>query len=293
MTALHKSNLLFQSEQHPLVAESFPDFESFCLSLIHKKAYEEAAALADGATVLDVGCNTGYGAARVAETAKRVVGLDVSVRAVAAAQANYRKPNLEFLHISGERVPFEAACFDQVISFQVIEHVVDTHAYLSEIARVLRVDGIALFTTPNRCIRLEPDEKPWNRFHVREYAAEELADLLRQHFEQVEVQGLFATAPIYETELRRVSRARNRSRSRVLSATRAVLDALSLTETIKHLTGSLARVQRSLRPARDRAAGGGGSGDASYTEQYSTADLVYLSERLDQSLDLLAVCRRA
>ncbi|MDJ0951017.1 MAG: class I SAM-dependent methyltransferase, partial [Alphaproteobacteria bacterium] len=287
----HKSNLLFQSEQHPLVAESFPDFESFCLSLIHKKAYEEAAALADGATVLDVGCNTGYGAARVAETAKRVVGVDVSARAVATARERYGRPNIEFVLAEGATLPFADASFDLVFSFQVIEHVVDTHAYLSEIVRVLKVGGTALFTTPNRCIRLEPGMKPWNRFHVREYAGQELADVLRAHFEQVEVQGLFASSPIRETELKRVEKARKRAKSRLFQLVRTCLRRFRLDNAARQGVGLLAQQFQSAGKTRGDSARTALGSDAHPITNCSTADLFYLRDRLDDALDLMAVCR--
>ncbi len=45
-------------------------------------------------------------------------------------------------------LPFDAASFDGGVSFQVYEHVPDPRACLRELARVVRRDGIVLFTVP-------------------------------------------------------------------------------------------------------------------------------------------------
>ena len=40
---MSEGNLLFQSEKHPLVPETYSSIETYCLSLIHRRAYERAA----------------------------------------------------------------------------------------------------------------------------------------------------------------------------------------------------------------------------------------------------------
>ncbi len=141
------------------------------MSLIHRKAYSRAAELARGREVLDLGCNNGAGTALIAQAARRVRGVDVSPRAIASARRKYRSSGIEFHRVDGAAPQFPDRSFDMVTSFQVIEHVLDVAAYLAEVRRVLRPAGIALLTTPNRVIRLDPGMKPWNRFHVTEYTA--------------------------------------------------------------------------------------------------------------------------
>lgn len=55
----------------------------------------------------------------------------------------------------GERLPYEPAFFDLVLSGHIIEHTKDPRAYLSELLRVLRPGGWLFLEFPNR-------------FHVRE-----------------------------------------------------------------------------------------------------------------------------
>lgn len=72
--------------------------------------------------------------------------------------------------------------------------------------------GQAVFTTPNRVLRLDPGMKPWNAFHVTEYSADGLARLIGPHFAEVEIEGLFATPELHGIEARRVGRAREKAR---------------------------------------------------------------------------------
>src|SRR6266403_1091939 len=61
----------------------------------HLAAYLYAATLARDRDVLDAGCGTGFGTVMLAETARRVLGIDHSEDAIAVARATYRLPNLE------------------------------------------------------------------------------------------------------------------------------------------------------------------------------------------------------
>lgn len=150
--------------------------EDFVLNLIFRKPYEHVATLDIDGPILDLGCNTGYDTAimRVL-TDLTIVGADVSKSAVRYATATYGG---NFQVIDGRTLPFDNGVFGAVVSFQVIEHIPDTRTYLSEIRRVLKPGGHALFTTPNAAQRLEPGEKPWYRFHVREYTGDELRDVV-------------------------------------------------------------------------------------------------------------------
>ena len=206
-------SIRLQAEEHPVI-EDTPSTSpaEHCLRLMHLKAYEEAAGHAVSADVLDVGCNTGYGTLRFLEVARRVVGVDVSDRAIEVARASTRDGRPEFVVIDGITLPFPDDSFDLVVSFQVIEHIEDPVPYLREIRRVARPSATVLFTTPNAGTRLYPGMKPWNRFHVREYLAPDLEAELREVFPDARVRGMFGTPTLYETEIDRVDAARQRIR---------------------------------------------------------------------------------
>ncbi len=46
------------------------------------------------------------------------------------------------------RLPLRAACVDLVVSFDVIQHVVDAERFLVELSRIVRPGGLVLFTFP-------------------------------------------------------------------------------------------------------------------------------------------------
>jgi SAM-dependent methyltransferase len=174
---------------------------------MHEATYRFAEQYTRGQRVLDFGCGSGYGSAEIAETAARVVGVDVSDDAIVYAREHFVRDNLAFQCIDPEgALPFADGSFDTVLSFQVIEHVPDPARYLSEIRRVLVPGGRLVLATPDRSTRLFPGQRPWNRWHLHEYGGAELDTLLARFFSPVEVLGMTATKDLLAVELRRARR---------------------------------------------------------------------------------------
>jgi len=148
----------------------------------HWHRYALARQLSQHRSVLDVACGEGYGAAMLAENAERVIGVDISVDAIRHARSRYgRQANLEFIAASCDRLPFPDTSFDLAISFETIEHIETQQAFIAELARVLRPDGVLLLSSPNK--RLYSDAHDYhNEFHVRELYRDELEELLRAAF---------------------------------------------------------------------------------------------------------------
>jgi SAM-dependent methyltransferase len=155
-----------------------------------------------GDTVLEIGSGEGYGSAILAGKARRVTAIDAGTDAIAHAAARYARPNLEFMVHGGESLPFADATFDKAVSFQVIEHLGDPAAFLKEAARVLKPGGKLCITTPNRIHRLKQGQKPWYKFHVREFSAEELRALLSKAFSGCEVKFISVPREHFEMELK-------------------------------------------------------------------------------------------
>jgi len=105
-----------------------------------------------GERVLDVGCGEGSFAAALLAAGAEVLAVDVAEEPLRRARA--RHPGLELRLIDGEvRWALEDASFDVVWAGEVIEHVADTAAWLSEARRVLRSGGQLLLSTPDHGIR--------------------------------------------------------------------------------------------------------------------------------------------
>lgn len=176
----------------------------YVIYLMHIASYQFARTYCAGRKVLDLGCGSGYGAASLADIAESVTAVDVSAEAVAFASERYTAANLNFLKIDAERpLPFPDRQFDVVLSFQVIEHVIDEAAYLREARRVLKAGGVMIIVTPNRVVRLLPFQKPWNRWHVREHAMASLQRVVAPWLDIREAHYMGAVDKVADVELRR------------------------------------------------------------------------------------------
>lgn len=279
-------NSIFQSEHHPLVQEEPSNEEELALSLIHTKAYVDVANMAEGASVLDVGCNTGYGSQILAGRALKVMGIDVSKKAIEYAKKHYPAENLHYQYADGAQIDFPDSHFDFITSFQVIEHVENTERYLGEISRVLKPGGIAVFTTPNAILRIDPGSRPWNIFHVREYSPEELENELSPYFRHIETQGLFAEEGLYLSQLARIERAKKIARNNPLFALKKFI--------LTHLSESWKRTAERLSKRILSTSGKRGNQDFSEAQSiWDLESLEYRTVNLEAALDLMAICFKA
>ena len=140
-----------------------------------------AAAQRIGGDVLEIGTGAGYGIEVVAPHARSFITVDK----FAPAAELMRHPHVEFHQAVVPPLAFAANSFDFVISFQVIEHVKQDIELVREVKRVLKPGGKLIVTTPNAPMSLT--RNPW---HVREYTAEQLQNLLGHVFRSVETLGV-------------------------------------------------------------------------------------------------------
>jgi ubiquinone/menaquinone biosynthesis C-methylase UbiE len=278
MPSSHRAVVGLQAEEHDLIdATAFRSAEDYVLHRMHEAAYRQAAIWAGGKRVLDVGCNTGYGTAILANHASEAVGVDVSRKAIAEAIQQHGAANTQFHNVDGIELPFVESSFDLVTSFQVIEHVVDYDLYVTTIKRVLKPTGAVVFTTPNGVLRLDPGMKPWNRFHVREFSAHEVFALLTRYFKHVTVYGLFADDVLYSVERKRVERARAAARP--------------LARTLRSIAKAVAptKLMHAYRYVRQRRRAGA-ERESDYPAMYAGSSLYYRRNKLENALDLMVVC---
>jgi 2-polyprenyl-3-methyl-5-hydroxy-6-metoxy-1,4-benzoquinol methylase len=99
--------------------------------------------------ILDVGCGDGLCTRLTADLADghSVIGLDWA--AAPLDQARGRGLTLVRGSLGGAGLPFATRSVDIVILSEVIEHLVDTDAALTELHRVLRPGGHLILSTPN------------------------------------------------------------------------------------------------------------------------------------------------
>jgi 2-polyprenyl-3-methyl-5-hydroxy-6-metoxy-1,4-benzoquinol methylase len=109
-----------------------------------------------GARVLDAGCGAGAFALYAAKQGNEVVGLNWDDRDVTAANDRARMLGLEGRTTfrpqdlrTVDQIAPELGDFDQIICFEVVEHVIDDGKLVSDLAGMLRPGGSLLLTTPS------------------------------------------------------------------------------------------------------------------------------------------------
>lgn len=245
----------------------------YLLYLRHLFAYDFTVRnlLGEKSTVLEVGCGSGYGTHLISKKAGKVIGLDVDRKAIEYTTGKYGSGNCRFSVYDGRTIPYADKTFDAVVSFQVIEHVDEDLNYAAEAYRVLKTGGLLILTTPNKTYRLKPGQKPWNRYHKREYYPEELENVLRSKFSDIMVWGIQGSEEIQSLE---------KEKYKNVSALGAFLRR-AVPESVKL---ALIRMGRKIPWRSERESG--------FIDKYSISDYYVIKEGVWDSLDLLAVCRK-
>jgi SAM-dependent methyltransferase len=158
------------------------------IQLEHVHRYLVAREYAKDKDVLDIASGEGFGSEILADSARSVVGVDISVKAVRHATNRYHRDNLQFRHGSCAEIPLDDNSVDLVVSFETIEHHDEHKAMMAEIKRVLRPGGVLIISSPDRKeYSILPNYH--NPFHVRELFKEEFEDLIRAYFKNVALMG--------------------------------------------------------------------------------------------------------
>ena len=123
--------------------------------------YRHVATLAPlvGRDVLEVGSGRGGGASYVARYLKprRMVGLDLSGKAVAFSNRQHAMSNLHFQKGDAERLPFADESFDSVINVESSFCYPSIDRFFGEVKRVLRPGGYLHYTD----LRLAHEVADW------------------------------------------------------------------------------------------------------------------------------------
>lgn len=139
--------------------------------------YALVARWAVGHTALDLGCGRGWYASALADRGFQVVGVDV-VNRIGDPRVEFRLGEIK------APLPFPDAGFDTTLMFDILEHLEEEEAILTEVARVTRQR--LLVTVPNADDAFLPRYGLTylhrnDRTHRREYACSSLAGLLESH----------------------------------------------------------------------------------------------------------------
>ena len=112
-----------------------------------------------GRDVLEVGSGRGGGASYIARYLKpaRLVGLDLSGKAVMFSNSHHRLDNLHFQQGDAEQLPFADASFDSIINVESSFCYPSIDRFFAEVRRVLRPGGHLQYTD----LRLAHEVADW------------------------------------------------------------------------------------------------------------------------------------
>ncbi len=170
-----------------------PGIEDIKLEMEHYQRYLSVAKLVKDKVVLDAASGEGYGSNILAQSAKKVIGLDIDEGAINRSKETYKsQSNLSYVQGSIAELPIEDNSLDVVVSFETIEHVPEElqQMYLKEIKRVLKPDGFMIMSTPNKEIYSDKYDYH-NEFHIKEFYKQEFIDFLHQEFKHVKLYNQF------------------------------------------------------------------------------------------------------
>ena len=213
--------------------------------------------------VLDLGCGVGHSFELLAP--RETVGVDIEPSVLEGQ-------NRETVVADMRKLPFDDTSFKAAISVQALEHIPDPERMLSQVRRVLELNGVGVFVTPNRLTFGSPEEII-DPYHYHEFDPEQLRTLMAAWFKEVRILGIFGSA----RHLKFVAAEHRRLRLMLH------LDPLRLRRFIPRRIRQLL-YDTSLTLARRRP--------NPAAEAIGQEDFYLAEEPLDEALDLVAVVTR-
>ena len=157
---------------------------------IHETFYLWARDFVQDKAVLDVGCGSGEGTAILAQTARKVMGVDVDPSMIELARSDNSRGNVDFRVMDCAALDLPSASFDVVVCNALLEYLSDPEAFFREAGRVLCPHGRIICGTKNLERSLKSRSgKPLYRNHLQEFTAETLARSMAKYFGSIEIFG--------------------------------------------------------------------------------------------------------
>jgi 2-polyprenyl-3-methyl-5-hydroxy-6-metoxy-1,4-benzoquinol methylase len=153
--------------------------------------YDHVRTLVSG-DLLEIGCGIGRGVAVLSDKLNSYTGVDKNTQLLEKLSKEY--PSFKFVDMflpPLKDIPSDY--YDFIITFQVIEHIEDDNFFLQEAVRTLKKGGKLYLTTVNKKFSLT--RNPW---HVREYDAVSLENLMKKHFSEVITQGIHGNEKVMD-----------------------------------------------------------------------------------------------
>lgn len=157
----------------------------------HRARYRFAARFAAGQRILDVASGAGFGLQMLRAAGGRPIGVDYE--AVVLRAGRMLDPTSWLVNGDAASLPLVDQAMDLVVSFETLEHVLRPQAMVQELRRVLKPGGRLILSTPNKAFG-PPELHMNNPFHLQEFTAPELRQLLCGTFANVRLYGQLPSA---------------------------------------------------------------------------------------------------
>lgn len=154
--------------------------------LLFQLSYYKFAAklLGEGKTVLEIGCNEGFGTILLSEFSQKTVGVDIDREAIQRADINFGSDKLRFVH--QDFLGADIGRFQGVVSLDTIEHIYPENEkpFFDSICRNMTSDGICIIGTPNELSNKYASELS-QKVHINLYTWERLQRTMASYFQHV------------------------------------------------------------------------------------------------------------
>jgi ubiquinone/menaquinone biosynthesis C-methylase UbiE len=268
----------------PSNSNNWNSASEYLLFLRHFAAYNFAKNFVTNKKVLEIGCGEGYGTNFLSNYCTNIIGTDIDKKIIKHASLKYK--NLIFKQINENELDFKDNSFDIIICFQVIEHINPNQldAFLLEIRRILKNQGIFICATPNKRFRLLPFQKPWNSEHFKEYDHKQLKKILNKFFSKTKIFGLYSKDDIQKIE-------KNRIKQNPLTVyfLKPLFRTIKMTIP-KFLLNYL--LQKKIKKINHISSGLKEKQDLSFITKYSINDFFINNTRLLNCMDLIGIGKK-
>ena len=157
----------------------------------HGRRFKEVAKLASkvNGRLLDVGCDGGALTEKVVASARpdRVVGIDISVKSLAYTMKT--RPQFDLAVGDAEELPFQDDSFEAIFCSEVMEHIENPEAMLSEVKRCLTPNGYVVVMVPAETPLFKflwffwtkfGKGKVWDHAHVQDFGGDALDRVVKR-----------------------------------------------------------------------------------------------------------------
>lgn len=119
------------------------EYDSYCHDLIFGMCYEYVK---PNDKILDIGIGTGLASINFSRMGLKVYGIDNSEEMLKICEMKSFAKELRLYNLSGNRIPYDDNCFNNIISCGVFHFLSGLDTLFSEVARILIKGGVFAFS---------------------------------------------------------------------------------------------------------------------------------------------------